>query len=92
MDCKDICLRLVGEYGLVGTMAGVRKALVGVRKALAGYRLTGRVEALVTMLLHAKVCRVGGLSIHAIGVGSLVLVAWAWWGMGLERSWLRCRG
>lgn len=85
MDCKDICLRLVGEYGLVGTMAGVRKAL-------AGHRLTGRVEALVTMLLHAKVCLVGGLSIHAIGVGSLVLVAWAWWGMGLERSWLRCRG
>lgn len=85
MDCKDLCLGLVGEARLVGTVARVRKAL-------AWHRLTRWMETLVTMLLHAEVCLVGGLGIHARGIGSLVLVARAWWGMGLECSWLGCRG
>lgn len=68
MDCKDLCLGLVRENRLVGAVAGVRKGL-------AGHWLTRRMEALMTRLLHAKVCLVGGLGIHAIGISSLVLVA-----------------
>lgn len=85
MDCKDLGLGLVGEARLV-------RAVAGVGKALAWHGLTRLMKALVTMLLHAKVCLVGGLGIHAGGIGSLVLVSRSWWGMGLECSWLGGRG